>query len=254
MTVVRKPRRRLLGIVSIIILGIIVVAFAAWFGFAALTWLHYGSPQPGVQPDTALDHFMPVYEVDEQQQVTVNAPWTNTFAAECRMDLQDSPIIRSVTEDRARLLGSTPDPQASGESGAFVAQAISYGWGVLAEDPGHEIILGSVSRPWEPNVTFQSLPPDEFSTYDSAGYAKMIWTLDAEPTSPTTSIARTVTRVETTDADSRGKFRRYWATISPAIALLRSQALELVQADAQNAYQTGGAAPPTTCEALDTAK
>ncbi|HYK52630.1 MAG TPA: hypothetical protein VEV38_03785 [Candidatus Eremiobacteraceae bacterium] len=251
MSTARKPRRRVFGVFSIVFLTVIAGAFAAWFGVAAVTWMHYGSPKPSTLPDTALDHFMPVYEVDEQQQVAVNAPWTNTFAAECRMDLQDSAIIRSVIEDRARLLGATPDPRASGESGAFVAQAISYGWGVLAEDPGHEIILGSVSQPWESNVAFQALPPDEFEGYRSAGYAKMIWTFDAEPTGPTSSIARTVTRVETTDPDSRDKFRRYWSTISPAIAFIRSQALALVQADAQDGYHANGTAPPATCEAID---
>jgi len=254
MTTARKPRRRVFGIFTVVFIGIVVAASAAWLAFAASTWMHYGSPQPSALPDAALDHFMPAYEVDEQQQVAVNAPWTNTFAAECRMDLRDSAIILSVIDDRARLLGATPDPQASGESGAFVAQAISYGWGVLAEDPGHEIILGSVSQPWEPNVTFQALPPDEFAAYGSAGYAKMILTFDAEPTGPTTSIARTVTRVETTDPDSRDKFRRYWATISPAIAFIRSQALDLVRTHAQDGYQANGNAPPATCETLDSAK
>ena len=246
----RKPRVRIFGVMSIVFLSIIGVTAAGWFGYAALTWMHYGSPQAGVQPNLALDHFMPVYEVDEQHDLAVGAPWTNTFAAECRMDLQDSPTIRSVIEDRARILGATPDPQASGEPSAFIAQAISYGFGVLAEDPGHEIILGAVSRPWEQNVAFQSLPPAEFVSYQPAGYAKIIWTFDAEPTGPSTSIARTVTRVETTDADSRDKFRRYWAMISPGIALIRSQALDLVRADAEHTYQTSGPAAPTTCEAI----
>lgn len=249
----RKPRRRIFGLVSIIFFSIIGATAAGWFGYAGLTWMHYGSPQAGVQPNVALDHFMPTYEVDEQQDLAVGAPWTNTFAAECRMDLQNSPTIHAVIEDRARILGATPDPQASGEPSAFVAQAISYGWGVLAEDPGHEIILGAVSRPWEQNVTFQSLPPDEFAGYQSAGYAKIIWTLDAEPTGPSTSIARTVTRVETTDADSRDKFRSYWAKISPGMALIRSQALGLVRADAEQTYQASGAAAPTTCEAIESA-
>ncbi|HEY7993362.1 MAG TPA: hypothetical protein VID24_04095 [Candidatus Eremiobacteraceae bacterium] len=249
----RTPRVRIFGLMSIVFFGIIGATAAGWFGFAALTWLHYGSPQAGVQTNVALDHFMPVYEVDEQKDLAVGAPWTNTFAAECRMDLRNSAVIRSVLEDRDRILGATPDPQASGEPSAFVAQAISYGFGVLAEDPGHEIILGAVSRPWEQNVAFQSMPPQAFAGYQSGGYAKIIWTLDAEPTGPSTSIARTVTRVETTDADSRDKFRRYWSTISPGLALIRSQALDLVRADAEHSYQASGAAAPTTCEAIESA-
>ncbi|HET9342299.1 MAG TPA: hypothetical protein VFO25_05260 [Candidatus Eremiobacteraceae bacterium] len=249
----RKPRARIFGLVSIVFFSIIGVTAAGWFGYSGLTWMHYGSPQAGVQPNVALDHFMPVYEVDEQQDLAVGAPWTNTFAAECLMDLQNSAVIHAVIEDRARILGATPDPQASGEPSAFVAQAISYGWGVLAEDPGHEIILGAVSQPWEQNVAFQSLPPDEFASYQSAGYAKIVWTLDAEPTGPSTSIARTVTRVETTDPDSRDKFRSYWAKISPGMALIRSQALALVRADAEQSYQANGEAAPTTCEAIESA-
>jgi hypothetical protein len=33
------------------------------------------------------------------------------------------------------------------------------GWGVLAERQDREIVMGAVTRPWEPDVTFHAIPP-----------------------------------------------------------------------------------------------
>jgi hypothetical protein len=62
---------------------------------------------------------------------------------------------------------------------------------------------------------------------------KIVWTLRADPDGDGASVVRTETRVTTTDADARRKFRRYWSLASPGIVLIRRLALPLVKADAE---------------------
>jgi hypothetical protein len=242
---------RVAKVISAVGATIVAVAILILFAYAAHTWNGYGSAQPDRMPDPGLDHFMPVYDIDEQYEIAVAAPWTNTYAAECLMNLEDSPVIGAILKARQALLRATPDPDASQQPSSFLAQAISLGWGVLAEDPGHEIIVGAVSQPWEHDVAFEALAPDRFESFQTPGYAKIVWTLDAEPNGPDTSIARTVTRVETTDADSRSKFRRYWSTFSPGILVFRQQALALVKDAAERGFRANGTAPAATCAATE---
>jgi hypothetical protein len=56
--------------------------------------------------------------------------------------------------------------------------------------------------------------------FDEPDDVKIAWTLRADSVSDRESIFRTETRVATTDADARAKFRRYWAFASPGITLI----------------------------------
>ncbi len=58
---------------------------------------------------------------------------------------------------------SSPDNTIRPRS--FLARMKSLGWGVLADLPRHEIVMDAVTKPWEPNPVFQSLPPDEFAPF-----------------------------------------------------------------------------------------
>jgi len=115
----------------------------------------------------------------------------------------------------------------------LVSECLSIGWGLLAEEPGRELVMGAVTRPWEADVRFWSLPPDEFAAFDAPGYAKIVWTLAAQPTGSGASTAHTETRVGMTDAAARSRFRRYWAVVSPGVVLIRRQSLRIVKADAE---------------------
>jgi hypothetical protein len=117
------------------------------------------------------------------------------------------------------VLGATPDtrPQPRG----LLAQVQALGWGVLADEPGREIVVGSVTKPWESNPTFHALPPDEFAAFCDQGYVKMAWTLRADAVGESASVFRTETRALPTDAVARARFRRYWAFDSPGIGMIR---------------------------------
>ena len=103
--------------------------------------------------------------------------------------------------------------------------------------------MGAVTQPWRAEVEFRGVDPDAFVGFAEPGYAKIVWTLEAEPLGPTSSRFRTETRVRTTDPRSRRLFRRYWALLSPGILLIRRESLKLVKADAERRFQASTPEP-----------
>lgn len=213
------------------------VAGAAALGgvaYVATSWYRYGRPSKPARSDPVLDLFMPAYEVVEQHETRVAAPADITYAAARAMDLQRSRVIRAIFRGRELLMRSTA---AEAEPpGPLVDQVLRLGWRVLAETPGREIVLGAVTKPWEPNVRFEGLPPEEFAGFDEPGYAKIIWNLSVEPVGPSESVFRTETRVITTDRYARKRFRRYWSIMSPGISLIRHESLGVVKRDAERRF------------------
>src|SRR5688500_3960472 len=152
------------------------LAAGAYVTYVAVTWYGYGDTARGnaEDHDELLDRFMPVYDVVERHHLRVAAPAAVTLAAARELDLLHSPVVRAIFKGRELILGATPDdrPRPSG----LLAEVQSLGWGVLVEVPGREIVVGAVTKPWEPNVTFRALAPDEFATFAEPDYVKIIWT------------------------------------------------------------------------------
>jgi hypothetical protein len=109
----------------------------------------------------------------------------------------------------------------------------SIGWGVHAEVPGRELVMGAMTQPWKAHVVFRAIPPEDFAAFDVPGYVKIVWTLRADPVDATHSIFRTETRAIATDAEARRKFRRYWSLLSPGIIVIRWMSLGPLKADAE---------------------
>jgi hypothetical protein len=196
----------------------------AWPGF--IMDERNAQPHPE-ETDPLLDQFMPEYEVADCHQISVDARVEPTFAAAINLDLQQSAIIRAIFRGRELILG-TEQPKAVLPP-PLLEWAKALGWGVLAEVPGREVVMGAVTRPWEANVVFRAIPPAEFANFHEPGYAKIAWTLRADRVSASQSIVRTETRVTTTDLLARTKFRRYWAFLSPGLLLIRRIALNMVK-------------------------
>jgi len=211
--------------------GLAAASCAAYVGF---TWLRYGHaipPAPPEERDPLLDRFMPAYEVAERHHVRVNAPAEMTLAAARDQDLLQSPWVRAIFRGRELMLRSPPDDRPRPR--ALLAQMQSLGWGVLAEIPGREIVVGAVTKPWEPNVTFRALPPGDFAAFHEPGYVKIVWNLRADPVGAVESIYRTETRALATDPASRARFRWYWSIFSPGIRLIRRMSLGPLKAEAE---------------------
>jgi len=211
--------------------GISVLSYLAYVAYAFVSYgkaRHRSNANPR---KSLLDRAMPAYEVMERRQVGIRAPAETAFTSACLIDLHRSAIVRSIFKVRELLLG--------GKSGevrqplGLVDQAKAWGWAVLGENPGNEIAFGAVTQPWMANPTFRALSADDFVTFAEPNYVKIAWNVAADPIGPDESVARTETRVLTTDAIARSKFRIYWAFLSPGIILIRLVALRLVKGAAE---------------------
>jgi hypothetical protein len=210
--------------------GTAAAATLAWAGYATTEWLRYGHAS-GATDNPYLDRILPRFEVAELHEIAVASPAATTYDTAYHLDMRRSRIVRAIFRGRELLMRSrAPRRRAQQE---FLQEMLSLGWGLLAEEPGRLLVLGAVTKPWEANVKFVALPPDQFAAFNEPGYAKIVWTLEVRPVTESSSLFRTETRVATTDAESRKRFRRYWSMMSPGIRLIRRTALQLVKAEAE---------------------
>ena len=210
-------------------------AAAATYGvMVAAAYFRYGRPAaPSLDvDDPLLDSFMPAYEVAERHWIRIDAPADATWSAAREVRMQDSSVVRAIFRARELVLGAD---QATADPRGLLAAILAIGWRVLHEEPGREVVVGAVTRPWEPNVTFRGVPATDFKAFNEPNYVKIAWTLRVEPVGPREAIFRTETRVATTDGAARARFRWYWARFSPGIILIRWMLLRQLKADAERA-------------------
>ena len=200
------------------------------FGYLARSWCNYGKVSTAGTPDPLLDRFMPRYEVREYHEIRVAAPVDIAYAATRAMDINRSPVVRGIFRARHVALGAD---EVATPPRPLLEETQALGWGVLAEEPGREIVMGAVTQPWLANVRFHGLPPDEFAEFSRPAFVKIAFTLAADPIDSNTSLVRSETRVATTDAFARERFRRYWTLVSPGVRLIRRESMRLVRADAE---------------------
>jgi hypothetical protein len=222
-------RRRLKRTAQIVSLGAGTAALLG-IAYAGTTWFRYGSASREDPPDPILDRFLPAYEVREVHQTRVDAPPELTYASAEALDFQQSSLIRGIFKGRELLMGA--ERQAR-QPQSFLSEVRALGWRVLDEEPGQHLVMGAVTQPWKAHVQFRGLEPEEFAVFNEPGYAKIAWTIVVKPDGSGGSVFRTETRVVTTDADARRRFRRYWTMVSPGVVLIRREMLRLVRRDAE---------------------
>jgi hypothetical protein len=214
------------------------IADGVYGTYVGVAWSRFGRPSVPDPEDTdvLLDRFMPVHDIAERHRIHVAAPAAVTLTAARELDLFNLPIARAIFKGRELILGSSPDARQR-RPHQLLAEMQAMGWTVLEEIPDREIVVGSATRPWEPNPTFRSIPASEFAAFHEPDYVKIVWTLRADPIDATTSTFRTDTRAIATDGAARAKFRKYWSFLSPGIILIRWASLRPVKRLAEQRFK-----------------
>jgi hypothetical protein len=218
--------------------GAVAAAAGLYGGYVLITFARFGRLSGKASIHPLLDQLMPEYAVRERHSIRVPASAEITFAAAREISFHDSRLIRMIfalREMPGRLSGGPPAPT---ERRPVIDEVVALGWRQLAEVPRRQVVMGAMTQPWKQTVQFRGLSADEFVAFCEPGYAKIAWTIEAEPAGSSTSVFSTETRVMTTDPVSRERFRRYWAFLSPGILIIRYEILRLVRTEASRRAAT----------------
>ncbi len=203
---------------------------------------------------TLLDRALPTWDVAECHAIDVAAKAAVVYAA-----------VLAYRPDRGRLfrllmgLRATPARVAAGGHGRGWARTPSsaaglvgwterFGFSLLGESPGQEIVFGLVGQFWRPGGGLAAAPGDvdAFAAFAAPGYALAAWGFRVEVLDGERCRLATETRVRATDAVSRRRFVLYWWLIRPFSGLVRREALRAIgraAGSARPASVRSGASP-----------
>ena len=200
--------------------GALGVAAGVYASYVGVTWLRYGHRRARLMTRSTRCLTSSCLPTTSWNDITFTSPRQPTSRSPSRAKwICKGRRSCEPSSEREVILGATPDdwPRPRG----LLAETQSLGWGILADVPERQVVVGAVTKPWEANVTFRALPPSQFVAFDEPGHVKIAWTIRADPISGTESVFRTETRAMATDADARTRFRRYWSFLSPGIIVIR---------------------------------
>jgi hypothetical protein len=181
--------------------------------------------------EALLDRFLPEFDAGHHHAIHVAAAVARTFQIALAQDFMRPRLVRAVIGARAWALGAAAGPPRT--SRGLVADMEALGWGVLVDLPGHELVMGAVTRPWEPSPTFRALPPAAFAAFSDPGYVKIVWSLRVDPDGRFACFVHTETRAAATDPETRRRFARYWTFVSRGTAVIRRALLTSIRREAE---------------------
>jgi hypothetical protein len=226
----------------------LALALAACAGLAGVAL-----PAPDVrvaEVASALDHFAPRWQFSEHHEQIVRASPEIVLRAAREVTAGEIRLFRALTWiRRPRLPGRGPENiLAAPAEKSLIDVAVGSGFFLLAEEPGREIVIGSLVMvpkgvrrlsAAEPAPGKVDVSPEAFRTLEDPGYAKASMNFAVHALGDGSSLLTTETRVEATDAATRRRFAAYWRTIYPGSALIRVNWLDAIRRRAEAAV-----APP----------
>lgn len=153
-----------------------------------------------------LDDYVAAVDADTLQRVVVVATPDQTYTAIWDADLLSLPFARQPK----RLL----DVVAPGTR-----------WMLLADEPGRGVACGSL---WTPPFGMARRPAAEFVHLTDPGFAKVGWSLTAEPFGAGHTILVAEMRVQATDPATARRFAMAWSVLAPFAALAQSHVLRAI--------------------------
>lgn len=184
------------------------------------------------QPTLLADRFAPQYEVMQTRSLIVAAPVDRAYHALRALDFTE---VGGGIVDAAFRVRELPErwhnrhhkmPRVPTRL-TFDDLVAGSEWVILGERPGAEIAAGAVGKFWKPVIEWREIEPGEFVSFTEQGYGKIVFSLSALPYGDTRSLMTYDIRVVTNDRASRGKFRAYWAVVSPFVGAVQNATLRL---------------------------
>jgi hypothetical protein len=102
------------------------------------------------------------------------------------------------------------------------------GFMILYEEPGREVVVGSVGQFWHVDIPFLHLTPEAFKNFHTPGWGKLAWAITVEPYKDGSTISLEL-RITATDEESWDKLERYYRIIGVGSRLIRRSMMERIE-------------------------
>jgi hypothetical protein len=213
----------------------VVLFGGATFVVAGATLLRYAASDdlPQSTSTALLESIMPAYDMQEVHATHVDAPPANAYAAILAVTPGETALARPflwvrTLPSRVRGAGRIDDAVWNRPFLSVPSTAI------LGSVPNREIVIGLIGKFWKlrdgERVAVQSR--EQFMAFDGPGFAVSTLSFHVEPEGRGSRVT-TITRVRTTDPDSRRAFLNYWRVIGTGSGVLRRTWLRAVKARAE---------------------
>jgi hypothetical protein len=184
-----------------------------------------------------IDRYLPTFDETYIYEASINASPADTYAAMKQTNLRD-PVIELLFRLRElpgtiarRWRGEAPLPDSPPETFGEIAKQAPR-WILLTEEPGVELVIGTVGRFWEKDYGTRAVAAAEFVPFAEPGYAKLAISLSVRPAG-TGAILRYEARTATTDDAARRTFRRYWRLIGAGVGIVMRRVVRRIKHEAE---------------------
>jgi hypothetical protein len=187
-----------------------------------------------------LNAFLPEFDVRTRHVIRIAAPPEHVFSCLWTSDFDHWGVTRALYALRTlpAFLGSPKGTwcrflKERHRPHFTLENLLANGFAVLAEESGHELVLGTVGRFWRAHGQLWATNSERFVTPALPGTAKAAWNFTVRRHPDGGTELRTETRVLCADAPTRRRFRAYWTLIRPFSGLIRREMLAAVRLQAE---------------------
>lgn len=93
-------------------------------------------------------------------------------------DMQSIFVVRAIFWLRSRVLGAKME--TARRPTGLITEMLHMGWTRLAEQPNRFFVVGAACQPWQADVTFSPIAPEQFAAFAERDRVKIAWSLEAE--------------------------------------------------------------------------
>ena len=183
-----------------------------------------------------LDELLPEFDIRASYRIQIVAPPERVYASIWAADFNHWGLMRALVTLRALPAALAAPREAwrrvraqGGHRPVRLDDLLAGGFTLLGEDPGKELVLGTIGRFWLPRGELRPVSPESFRIVSVPGTAKAAWNFAVHPGAEGRTLLTTETRVLGADPAIRRRFRRYWVVIGPFSGLIRREMLAAIR-------------------------
>jgi hypothetical protein len=176
-----------------------------------------------------IEEAAPTPDAVEFHEIEVHASPDVVYRTLWSANLGASLVIKSLLALRSLPAAIIGRRRFFATSALTLQSVIDAGFGLVAEEPGREVLLGVTGMFWRPTGNVEPFDRVSFSRPIPPGMARALWNFRVVSAGGRKTILSTETRVTCGDMASRRKFRLYWFVVQPFSGLIRIIMLKAIR-------------------------